>query len=78
MRYPFDSEQAQTLNKHIFETIYFAALTASCELAQKDGNGLFDCVCSGCCVVVVSDGCLNVLRVYCVYLIVCICLLLCF
>lgn len=37
MRYPFDSEEAQELNKKIFETIYFAALTTSCELAVKDG-----------------------------------------
>jgi ribonucleoside-diphosphate reductase alpha chain len=37
MRYPFDSEGAKQLNKDIFETIYFAALTASNELAQKYG-----------------------------------------
>ena len=37
MRYPFDSPEAQTLNKRIFETIYFAALEASCELAKKLG-----------------------------------------
>ncbi|XP_054715256.1 ribonucleoside-diphosphate reductase large subunit-like [Uloborus diversus] len=37
MRYPFDSEEAQKLNKDIFETIYYAALEASCELAEKDG-----------------------------------------
>lgn len=37
MRYPFDSKEARTLNKHIFETIYFAALTASKELAAVDG-----------------------------------------
>ncbi len=37
MRYPFDSEQARKLNKDIFETIYFAALTESCALAKKDG-----------------------------------------
>lgn len=37
MRYPFESEPAKTLNKEIFETIYFAALTASKDLAQKDG-----------------------------------------
>lgn len=29
MRYPFDSPEAQRLNKEIFETMYFAALTAS-------------------------------------------------
>lgn len=37
MRYPFASEEAQLLNRQIFETIYHAALTASCELAKRDG-----------------------------------------
>ena len=37
MRCPFDSEEAQEINIKIFETIYYAALTASCELAQQDG-----------------------------------------
>ena len=37
MRYPFESTEAQDLNKKIFETIYFGALTASCELAKRDG-----------------------------------------
>ncbi len=37
MRYPFDSEEAQKLNKDIFETIYYWALKESCELAKKDG-----------------------------------------
>lgn len=37
MRYPFDSDQARKLNSEIFETIYFAAVDASCELAEKDG-----------------------------------------
>jgi len=37
MRFPFDSPEARDLNKAIFETIYFAALTASCDMAQKDG-----------------------------------------
>lgn len=37
MRYPFDCEQAQQLNREIFETIYFAALSESCELAMKEG-----------------------------------------
>lgn len=37
MRYPFDSPKARQLNKDIFETIYFAALTESCNLAKKDG-----------------------------------------
>lgn len=38
LRYPFESEQAQKLNKEIFETIYFASLTASKDLAKKDGH----------------------------------------
>ncbi|BFZ15041.1 hypothetical protein BsWGS_18080 [Bradybaena similaris] len=37
MRFPFDSPEAMQLNKEIFETIYFAALDASCELAEKHG-----------------------------------------
>lgn len=37
MRYPFESIQAQTLNKQIFETIYYGALEASCDLAEKLG-----------------------------------------
>lgn len=38
LKLPFDSEGAMQLNKDIFETIYFAALTASCELAKRDGH----------------------------------------
>lgn len=37
MRYPFESPEAQQLNIQIFETIYYAALEASCELAEKFG-----------------------------------------
>jgi len=37
LRYPYESDQAYRLNKDIFETIYFAALTASCELAELHG-----------------------------------------
>ncbi|XP_003386357.1 PREDICTED: ribonucleoside-diphosphate reductase large subunit-like [Amphimedon queenslandica] len=37
MRYSFDCEEAQELNRMIFETIYYAALTASCELAGEEG-----------------------------------------
>lgn len=37
LRYPYESEQASRLNKDIFETIYFAALTCSCELAELHG-----------------------------------------
>ncbi len=37
MRMPFDSDEARRLNEDIFETIYFAAMEASMELAKKDG-----------------------------------------
>merc|ERR1719361_1076372 len=37
MRFPFESEEAQLLNKQIFETIYYGAVEASCELAEKEG-----------------------------------------
>ncbi|ABF28844.1 ribonucleotide reductase large subunit [Variola virus] len=37
LNYPFDSLEAQDLNKKIFETIYYGALEASCELAEKKG-----------------------------------------
>ena len=37
LRYPFDSKEAIILNREIFETIYFAALSASKNLAQKLG-----------------------------------------
>lgn len=37
MRYPWDSIEARLLNAEIFETIYFAALEASCELAMLHG-----------------------------------------
>ena len=37
MRYPYTSQEAYQLNKDIFETIYYAALDASCELAQEAG-----------------------------------------
>lgn len=37
LRMPFDSEAARKLNLEIFETIYFAAMSASCDLAKKDG-----------------------------------------
>ncbi|KAI1629447.1 ribonucleoside-diphosphate reductase large chain [Exophiala viscosa] len=38
LRLPFDSPEARQLNIQIFETIYHAALTASCELAQEEGT----------------------------------------
>jgi len=37
MNIPYDSVQAQIINKQIFETIYFGALEASCELAKEKG-----------------------------------------
>lgn len=52
LRLPFESELAKLLNRDIFETIYFAAMTASMDLAKEQGayetfagsplsNGLF-------------------------------------
>ncbi len=35
---PFDCEDSRTMNAHIFETIYHAALEASSELAEIDGS----------------------------------------
>jgi ribonucleoside-diphosphate reductase alpha chain len=37
MRMPFTSDEAKQLNQEIFETIYFAAVTASMELAKEEG-----------------------------------------
>lgn len=37
LRMPFDSEEARQLNKEIFETIYYAAMTASKDLAKEHG-----------------------------------------
>ncbi|MES2649906.1 MAG: ribonucleoside-diphosphate reductase subunit alpha [Bacteroidota bacterium] len=37
LRLPFESDLAKMLNKNIFETIYFAAMTASKDLAKVDG-----------------------------------------
>lgn len=37
LRYPFESSKARTLNKMIFETLYFAAVEASVNLAKKYG-----------------------------------------
>ena len=37
LRMPFTSDEAKELNQEIFETIYFAALTASMELAKDKG-----------------------------------------
>ena len=37
LRLPFTSQEAKDLNQEIFETLYFAAVTASMEEAEKDG-----------------------------------------
>jgi len=37
LRLPFESEMARRLNREIFETIYFAAMTASKDLAKTEG-----------------------------------------
>lgn len=38
MKYPFESEEARALNISIFETLYFAAITASKDLAKEEGS----------------------------------------
>ena len=38
MRFPFESEEARQLNRDIFETIYYAAMTASKDLAKVEGH----------------------------------------
>ena len=35
---PFDCEESRLMNAHIFETIYYAALEASSELAETEGS----------------------------------------
>jgi len=37
MRFPFESDEARRLNQQIAETMYYAALSTSLELAQRDG-----------------------------------------
>jgi ribonucleoside-diphosphate reductase alpha subunit len=37
MRFPFESPEARQLNSEIFETIYYAAMTASKDLAKVEG-----------------------------------------
>jgi ribonucleoside-diphosphate reductase alpha chain len=37
MRMPFTSDEAKKLNQEIFETLYFAAVTASMEMAKEEG-----------------------------------------
>jgi ribonucleoside-diphosphate reductase alpha chain len=38
LRMPFESEEARGLNRDIFETIYYGAVTASMELAKEQGT----------------------------------------
>ncbi len=38
LRYPFDSEEARQLNREVFETIYYGAMTASKDLAKEEGT----------------------------------------
>ncbi len=35
---PYDSEESKGLNKEIFETIYYASMKASCDLAKEQGT----------------------------------------
>lgn len=37
LRMPFTSDEAKVLNQEIFETLYFAAVTASMEMAKEEG-----------------------------------------
>lgn len=37
MGFPFESDEARALNREVFETIYYASMTASKDLAKKDG-----------------------------------------
>lgn len=37
MKLPFESEAARRLNEDIFETLYYAAVESSCELAEREG-----------------------------------------
>jgi ribonucleoside-diphosphate reductase alpha chain len=37
MKYPFESEEARKLNREVFETIYYASMTASKDLAKVHG-----------------------------------------
>ena len=38
LRYPFESEEAQALNREVHETIYYASMTASKDLAKVEGH----------------------------------------
>jgi ribonucleoside-diphosphate reductase alpha chain len=37
LKYPFESEEARKLNREVFETIYYASMTASKDLAKVQG-----------------------------------------
>ncbi|KAJ8601814.1 hypothetical protein CTAYLR_007491 [Chrysophaeum taylorii] len=37
LRYPYESRESKILNKRIFETIYYGAMEASIDLAERDG-----------------------------------------
>lgn len=38
LKLPYDSQEAADLNRRIFESIYFAAISTSCELAREHGQ----------------------------------------
>jgi ribonucleoside-diphosphate reductase alpha chain len=38
LRFPFESEEAQALNREVHETIYYASMTASKDLAKVEGH----------------------------------------
>lgn len=38
LKLPFDSEKARQINKDIFETMYYGAMSASCDLAEEEGH----------------------------------------
>lgn len=38
MGLPYDSDEAKSINKQIFETIYYASIKASCDLAKECGT----------------------------------------
>ena len=42
LKLPFESKEAQQLNRDIFETIYYYAANKSCELAVEQGFGSYD------------------------------------
>lgn len=38
LKLPFDSETARSINKQIFETMYFGAMNASCDISGREGS----------------------------------------